>query len=292
MTRKITVITIAIICWFTTIASAQNNKVLIIGIDGCRPDALLYANTPNIDQLWKDGAYSFRAQTDPISSSGICWTGMLTGVWHQKHNVTTNAYKNPNNKKYPHFFQRVKEHNSNYRTISVVNWAPIHKILKPGESDITITCKSDKAVTKKVSKLISEKEVDAFFVQLDDVDHAGHAHDFSINSPKYLASIETADKQVGQILKALKKRATYQQENWYIIVSPDHGGSNKGHGKNILSHTTIFYIINGKDVAKGEIQSAVNVVDIPVTAMKVLGITPKKEWNLDGQVKGLINESK
>ena len=46
------------------------NKVLIIGIDGCRPDALLAAETPNMDKLRKSGAYTFKARTDEISSSG------------------------------------------------------------------------------------------------------------------------------------------------------------------------------------------------------------------------------
>ena len=79
---------------YSSLLNAQN-KVLIIGIDGCRPDALLKANTPNLDKLWKNGAYIFNTKTDEISSSGICWTGMLTGVWHEKHNVLTNSYKNP-----------------------------------------------------------------------------------------------------------------------------------------------------------------------------------------------------
>ncbi|MFD1614204.1 alkaline phosphatase family protein [Gelatiniphilus marinus] len=61
------------------------NKVLILGIDGCRPDALLAAKTPHLDNLWKNGAYSFKAKTDDLSWSGVCWTGMLTGVWKDKH---------------------------------------------------------------------------------------------------------------------------------------------------------------------------------------------------------------
>ena len=47
----------------------KENKVLIIGVDGSRPDAILKANTPNIDSLWKNGAYSFKAKTDEISFS-------------------------------------------------------------------------------------------------------------------------------------------------------------------------------------------------------------------------------
>ena len=41
----------------------KENKVLIIGVDGSRPDAILKANTPNIDSLWKNGAYSFKTKT-------------------------------------------------------------------------------------------------------------------------------------------------------------------------------------------------------------------------------------
>ena len=39
------------------------NKVLIVGIDGCRPDALLSAETPNIDKIWQSGSFSFHAGT-------------------------------------------------------------------------------------------------------------------------------------------------------------------------------------------------------------------------------------
>jgi predicted AlkP superfamily pyrophosphatase or phosphodiesterase len=93
--------------FFTAIAGnidiQGQNKVLIIGIDGSRPDALLAANTKNIDGLLENGAYSFKAQTDELSWSGVCWTGMLTGVWHEKHKVVSNAYKDPNIEEYPHF---------------------------------------------------------------------------------------------------------------------------------------------------------------------------------------------
>jgi predicted AlkP superfamily pyrophosphatase or phosphodiesterase len=89
------------------------NKVLIIGIDGCLLDALLETNTKNLDVLWKNGAYTFKAKTDDLSWSGVCWTGMLTGVWKEKHKVYSNEYKNPNIKEYPHFFRHVKQQKPN-----------------------------------------------------------------------------------------------------------------------------------------------------------------------------------
>ena len=48
----------------------SQNKVLIIGIDGCRPDALQQANTPNIDQFLSNSIYSWDALNDGITISG------------------------------------------------------------------------------------------------------------------------------------------------------------------------------------------------------------------------------
>ncbi|MBI9064013.1 MAG: alkaline phosphatase family protein [Marinilabiliaceae bacterium] len=268
-------------------AQTKEKKVLIIGIDGCKPDVLLYANTPHIDRLVKGGAYSFNAKTDPISSSGICWTGMLTGVWHEKHNVTTNSYKNPNIENYPHFFNRIKEHNDKLKTYSVVNWAPIHKIIRKGEADIVESYKPDEKVANRVAELIEKKRSDVIFVQLDDVDHAGHAHNYSLQSEQYVQSVEKADSLVGVMVSAIKRRKDVEQEDWHIIVTTDHGGSNFGHGKDIPTHTTIFYVINGPDVQKGEILEPVNVVDVAVTALSVMGLEIKEAWNLDGEVKGV-----
>ena len=112
-------------------SSEKVKKVLIVGIDGARPDAILEAETPVIDSLMLNGAYSFSAKTDTISSSGICWTGMLTGVWNNKHKVVSNAYKNPNTEAYPHFFQRLKEYNQKLKTL-------FSKMQKAKEADRTL----------------------------------------------------------------------------------------------------------------------------------------------------------
>ena len=89
------------------------------------------------------------------------------------------------------------------------------------------------------------------------------------------------------MVSALEKRKMYKQENWLIIVSADHGGSNFGHGKNIPEHTTVFYMAEGESTIKGEIEKEVGVVDVAVTALYHLGIPVKPEWNLDGHVTGL-----
>ena len=281
-------VALMILIAFEGFAQAEKkNKVLIIGVDGCRPDALLAAQTPNIDALWKNGAYTFKAQTDEISSSGPAWSAMLTGVWHQKHNVTNNDYTNPDLENYPHFFHRIREEESGLNCYSVANWGPIHKILQEGDATYSASASKDARVTSKVSAMLKSQEVDVMFVQLDEVDHAGHTHDYNVESEKYLKAIEKIDRQVGKMVDALDQRPNLDQENWLIILSADHGGSNFGHGKNIPEHTTIFFIASGKSAARGEINGEVGVVDVAVTALKHLGIPAKASWDMDGHVSGL-----
>ena len=281
---------LAVLCLSAIESSAQEgkiNKVLIIGIDGCRPDALLAANTLNMDRLWKEGAYTFNARTDEISSSGPAWSAMLTGVWHQKHQVLNNEYEDPDLEHYPHFFHRIRQERPELRTYSVANWGPIHKILQEGDATFKSSRINDARVSKKVASLLKKKDVDVMFVQLDEVDGAGHSHDYSVDSPKYMEAIEKIDGEVGRMVSSLEKRAHIAGENWLIILSADHGGSNLGHGKNIPEHTTVFYIASGKSAVKGEIEQEVGVVDVAVTALYHLGIPAKKAWNLDGRVAGL-----
>ena len=285
MNRFVISIGFALVLFFGCTAQKEK-KVLIVGIDGCRSDVLKAANTPSADTLIKNGAYTYKAQTDPISSSGICWTSMLTGVWHEKHNVTTNSYKNPNVEEYPHLFRRIKEHNPDLITYSIVNWAPIHKILQDGDANKAETYSLDEKVAENAANILSGEDVDILFVQLDDVDHAGHAHDFSLNSPKYVEAVELADQQLGKIVQALKKRPDYANEDWLIIVTTDHGGSNFSHGKDIPEHTTIFYIASGESTLKEEL-TEVKVVDVATTAMHHLGLNLSDSWSLDGKVRGI-----
>lgn len=263
------------------------NKVLILGIDGCRPDALLAAKTPNLDKLWQNGAFSFKAKTDDLSWSGVCWTSMLTGVWKEKHNVYGNAYENPNIEDYPHFFNLAKQQQPDLRTYSIINWSPIHKILQENDATVMKNKITDGLVTSSVAKALKNEDVDVMFVHLDNVDHAGHSTGFTPDNPKYIRAIEKTDKNIGKILKSLKKRKNYDHENWLILVSTDHGGSGTNHGEATLEHTTIFYIASGKDVEKGEIQKQVYITDVAVAALKHLNIDLKDEWQLDGHVSGL-----
>ena len=51
--------------------SGQNKKLLFIGIDGCRPDALSQAQTPNMDALINNGLFINDALCSMINMGGL-----------------------------------------------------------------------------------------------------------------------------------------------------------------------------------------------------------------------------
>ena len=60
-------------------------RVLMIGIDGVRPDALQAAETPALDALVANGYASFDAMNDDITISGPGWSAIHCGVRSGKH---------------------------------------------------------------------------------------------------------------------------------------------------------------------------------------------------------------
>jgi len=123
---------------------ARAKRVLVIGIDGTRPDALLRAETPNLDRLIREGTFTDTAQVlgtrydknDTVSGPG--WSSLLTGVWADKHGVHDNAFKGARFEAFPHFFKRLKDARPGARTVSLVSWEPIHQFIL-AEADIRRT---------------------------------------------------------------------------------------------------------------------------------------------------------
>src|SRR4051794_18280556 len=65
-------------------------RALLISIDGCRPDLLLRANTPNVRKLMESGSFTLWARTIPAAITLPAHASMLTGVTPEKHGITWN----------------------------------------------------------------------------------------------------------------------------------------------------------------------------------------------------------
>lgn len=300
-----------------TANASQTRKVLVIGLDGVRSDALQQANTPNLDALIAGGLYTYDAWHLGITVSGPSWSTIMTGTWWNKHGVSSNAYTGSNYNQYPYFPTRAKELLPNLKCVQVTEWAPMSdNVYNDGWNSKLITPDGDGAATATVaSQQLADPDLDCMFVYFDQVDLTGHSSGFSPSNNSYMQSIENVDIHVGTVLSALYARPNYANENWLILVITDHGGIGTGHGGITWEERHIWWIASGADVAQQQITAAdpgtynllgtgifnaggvnENIMktspvqaDIAVTALHHLiyetGINPENQsaWNMDGK---------
>lgn len=234
------------------LSQSSSRKLLFIGIDGCRWDALQAADAPNLDNLLNNSVYSSNGLTEYQTWSGTGWSNMLTGVWHTKHGVTNNAFTAPNFDAYPDFLSRIETYNPTLNTFSVVHWAPLNsQIVQAVDQEITMT--TDLDVKDAAVELLTTNNPDVLFVAFDDVDHAGHSYGFSPQVSQFIESIEITDAYIGELMTALQNRSNYVNEDWLVIVTTDHGGNLAGHGGGTLDERSIFNIFHNDNFTTQEI---------------------------------------
>jgi predicted AlkP superfamily pyrophosphatase or phosphodiesterase len=278
--------------------AAKPKKVLIIGIDGCRFDALRAARTPHLDRLIREGALDGASQilgrryqgNDTVSGPG--WSSILTGVWADKHGVDDNKFSTPNYREFPHFFARLKQVRPEARTVSLVTWEPIHSQIVTA-ADVAETYPSsnvgeyrlgDIRVAREAALLLATDDPAAMFLYFGQVDETGHLHGFHPSVPQYVEAIERVDSLIGSVLEALAGRGP-TEEDWLILVVTDHGGKGTEHGKGHREPeiTNGFLIVHGGGVQPGSIRETTYLVDVAATALAHLGVPLDAAWKLDGR---------
>jgi len=271
------------------------NKVLVIGIDGVRPDVLAEVPTPNIDALIEAGAFSAQANSTSTTISGPAWSSMLIGVWPDKHGVLSNDFTGNHYGEYPDFLTRLEQVRPDIETFVAADWLPlvtdksggplitsaVDRIIVHDGYDLGWAEADELGVRAAVTVLL-DADPDAMFVYLGNPDETSH-QTFSIGEP-YREAIALSDTQVGLLVDAVRDRSSYADENWLILISTDHGRTQIGqHGGDSPEETTIFILAHGPSVLPGPIEGTPQIVDIAVTALTHMGIEIEDGWALDGR---------
>lgn len=272
----------------TARAAAKTPKVLVIGLDGALLTRVKDADAPHLDALMAAGLTapsSIYANPLAPTMSGPGWSTLLTGVWPDKHNVRDNAFTGHRFARYPDFLTRIESAEPSLTTYAVSSWAPITDTVLSSKVDTRVSTPSaeyDTGTTSRAVARLRDGDPDAVFVQLDNIDHAGHAHGAA--SSQYLDAIHGADAQVGQLVAAVKSRPSHASEDWLIMITADHGHTDAGgHGGSTLPERQTFLIATGPTLAPGTVRYDVKMPDVAASALAHLGIAIDPAWDLDGR---------
>ena len=278
-----------------TIPGRGDAKVLLIGIDGVRPDVLAEVSTPVMDSLAAGGWYTAEARTTMPSVSGPSWSSMLTGVWPAKHGVVDNSFEGRRYAEYPGFLTLVERERPDLSTFAALDWMPLASLdgggpVLSGEIDTLVAvdgyelgwAEADSVVASRAAQHLASAAVDAAFVYLGNPDETSHRH-ASIGA-EYRDAIALSDRHVGWLVDALRARPAYAEEDWLVLISTDHGRrEDGGHGGDSPEEMTIFILASGSAVRSWPAAGSepAYIVDIPVAALHHLGV-PLDAGDFDG----------
>jgi arylsulfatase A-like enzyme len=257
----------------TEIPRPNITRVVIISIDGLRPDAIDYAPMPVLQGLIAQGAYSYGAQTIMPSTTLPSHSSMLTGLCPSAHGVTWNEYLPENG-----FAQGVDlfdlAHAAGLRTVMIVGKEKLRQVTEPESTDIFQWVNDpDPIIAKRIVQLIPNG-FSLLFIHFPDPDTDGHEYGWMSFPQMY--TLRRADAAIQSILDALDKAD--MRENTLIIVTADHGGHGTTHGYDIPLDMTIPWVAVGPGIQPKALTSAINTTDTAATAAWALGLTLPPEW--------------
>lgn len=258
-------------------APSSNKRVLIISIDGMRPDVLLRAQAPNIRALMQRGSFTFWAESTDLAITLPTHVSMLTGLAPAKHHIVWNDDRkgSPETLTAPTLFDLAKK--SGYTTAMIVSKRKLCSIARPAVVECSTPEKEAQegapAIARQAAAILKDKQPQVMFVHFSDLDTVGHA--IGWGSQEQLAATDRIDQAIGVLITTLRELGL--REKTFVLVTADHGGSGRSHGNKFPFSRYIPWIAAGPGVRENydltqEPNPVVHVEDVFATALYFLGI--------------------
>jgi arylsulfatase A-like enzyme len=262
-------------------SSALTRHVLLVSIDGLRPDAIATFNAPALQRLMREGSYTLSARTITPSKTLPSHTSMLTGEPPERHQVTWNNVITARRDSIdvPNVFSVARARG--YRTAAFFSKAKFEPLQRPGTLDYSQApgglfgrWSSARTVGDVDRYLAGGARPNLLFVHLTDPDASGHRSGWM--SPQYGRAVLAADTAVDRLVQ-LADRA-YGAGQYTVIVTADHGGHGTNHGSDDPLDATIPWMAWGQGVHPGTLASTVSTMDTASTVLWLLGLSAPSDW--------------
>lgn len=252
----------------------QVRRVLILSIDGLRPDAIPLAPMPNLQNFMQTSAYSLTAQTIRPSVTLPSHASMLTGYCPSDHGVNWNDYIPENGYAIGTDLFDIA-HAAGLETWMVVGKSKLQQVTEPSSlTGFTYVADRDLVVTERLLAEFPEN-FSVLFVHFATPDGMGHKYGWL--SPEQLSVLFRADEAFAQILAALDARGL--RDETLIIVTADHGGHGTSHGSSMPEDMNIPWIASGPGIRPGPLTTTVHTMDTAATAAFALNLEPPVDWD-------------
>ena len=261
--------------------ASLTRHVVLVSIDGLRPDAIERFDAPTLQRLVREGSYSLSAQTILPSTTLPSHTSMLSGQPPEEHGILWNNVVSAKSGVGPPstVFGVARSHG--YRTAAFFSKAKFDVLQQPGTLDFSQAPGgwfgrwSSRRTVGDVRSYLASEQPNLLFVHLSDPDRAGHSKGWM--SEAYGQAVAATDAALRDLLDAAD--AAYGPGNFSVVVTADHGGHGYGHGSSDPQDVTIPWIAWGRGIKAGALDNVViDTVDTAPTVLWMLGVQEPQEW--------------
>ncbi|MFN8588996.1 MAG: alkaline phosphatase family protein [Candidatus Eisenbacteria bacterium] len=206
--------------------------VVVVSLDGLRPDVALRADMPAFRALMARGAFTLYAATTDVAITLPSHTSMLTGVTPARHGITYNADPRPQDQPWPAsptLFEVA--HRAGFTTAMVAGKSKFSVLATPGMLDTVLVPPrgqvfADSLVAETAARWIRTRRPQLLFVHLPGLDAVGHAKGWG--SAEQVAAAASVDRALAVVLRAIAHAGL--ADSTLIVASADHGGAGTTHG--------------------------------------------------------------
>ena len=257
------------------------DHVILIVIDGLRPDALLQAASPAVLRLIERGAFTLSACTVMPPVTLPAHMSMFHSVLPEVHGVTANLWRPMPGEPIPSIADWV--YRAGKQTASFYTWEQLRALWSPGSLGHSVFiniygprgAESDLLIAEEAATYFTRFHPEFTFLYLGLTDEVGHRNGWM--SPEYLRAAETAGEAVGRMTGAVERAGLGGRTACLLLA--DHGGNGRGHGEDRPEDMTIPWIIAGAGVRQGcRLQGPVSILDTAPTLAHLLGLPCAPGW--------------
>ncbi|HYW10332.1 MAG TPA: alkaline phosphatase family protein [Longimicrobium sp.] len=257
---------------------ALAHHVVVISIDGLRPDAIEASGARNLQRMMEEGAYSLQARTIQPSRTLPSHTSMITGVQPAVHGITWNDEQVDAQGRVRVATMFDMADSAHLHTAAFFGKAKFRHLIHGDAPDEVEAPRGLEVVlapriTQDVIQYLRFNQPDLLFVHLADPDIAGHSAGWM--SMPYRWAVRRADAAVEQIRR--QAVATFGGDV-VVIVTADHGGHGRDHGTTAEEDVLIPWIVWGPTVETGRIAERIDTFDTAATALWILGVPVPARW--------------
>lgn len=251
----------------------MNEKVILISIDGMRPDGALACGHPFVKELMEKASYTLKGSSVIPTVTLPCHMSMFYSIPPVRHGVLTNIYTPPV-RPVNGIAERLCA--AGKRCAAFYNWESVRHIWSSETMKYTGYVNayeeenSDKILTEQVIGLIARKKPDFVFLHLVETDEKG-GHDCGWMTDGYF-------RQLSNAFDCVEKIYYSASETYHIIITADHGGHDRTHGEECAEDMTIPMFFAGKYFTAGKELQDTGLLDIAPTIAWLTGVPVSREW--------------